>query len=283
MNELSREQVEQMVLEIIKWTGFHSQPIARYLEAMSATDAALREHLDDCRENSKLCEGHLWTALNEKDAELKQLRHRVSELEKQLDGPTVDYWQKMYVDMQMEANKRFQDWSRLQQNFDTLTARLREVEKERHTHYQTVLACDKGMTTLRQQLAEVTQELDAYRSGGVTEELLRQHDGFLKLGTGYTIVRTEDWNERLHYAHEIEERDTQLAKAKQDLQDALLCKNWEEIYQWHVARHQQLAALQAVSSAQGERIKYLESAPQRAMDEWLDIEIQKEKAKQAQP
>lgn len=40
----------------------------------------------------------------------------------------------------------------------------------------------------RQQLAEVTAERDAYRHGGLTEEILRRHDGYLKVGRGCAIV-----------------------------------------------------------------------------------------------
>lgn len=49
----------------------------------------------------------------------------------------------------------------------------------------------------RQRIAQLEAEVAAYRNGGVTEELLRRHDGFIKVGKGCVIVR-EDEHAELH-------------------------------------------------------------------------------------
>lgn len=56
------------------------------------------------------------------------------------------------------------------------------------------------------ELAALTQECEAYRSGGVTEELLRKGDGFLKVGTGCTVVRSEEWDALTARVRELEQR-----------------------------------------------------------------------------
>ena len=41
-------------------------------------------------------------------------------------------------------------------------------------------------------IKRLQEERDAYRKGGVTEEILRRNDGFIKLGNGCTVVREEE-------------------------------------------------------------------------------------------
>lgn len=43
-------------------------------------------------------------------------------------------------------------------------------------------------------IAELEQELTAYRTDGVTEALLRKQDGYLKIGRGCVVVREDEWN-----------------------------------------------------------------------------------------
>jgi hypothetical protein len=46
---------------------------------------------------------------------------------------------------------------------------------------------------LRIQLTAMTAERDAFITGGVTEELLRKQDGFLKVGKGCLLVLKDDY------------------------------------------------------------------------------------------
>lgn len=45
------------------------------------------------------------------------------------------------------------------------------------------------------QVDKINEELAAYRTGGVTEEILRRNDGCIKVGQGCVIVREDEWNE----------------------------------------------------------------------------------------
>mgnify|MGYP001580645130 FL=1 len=47
----------------------------------------------------------------------------------------------------------------------------------------------------RQQLTEAQRELEQWRSGGITEELLRKQDGHLKLGNGCVIVIESEFDQ----------------------------------------------------------------------------------------
>ena len=55
-----------------------------------------------------------------------------------------------------------------------------------------LLAHDAALRTTIEQQA---QELKAWRTGGVTEEILRKHDGWLKVGKGCLIVREDELHE----------------------------------------------------------------------------------------
>ena len=46
---------------------------------------------------------------------------------------------------------------------------------------------------LRQRIVAIEAELKAYRHGGITEEILRRNDGYIKVGQGCVIVRESDW------------------------------------------------------------------------------------------
>jgi len=48
----------------------------------------------------------------------------------------------------------------------------------------------------------VIQELLAYRQGGLTEEILRRHDGSIKVGRGISFVLTSDRDAALSVADE---------------------------------------------------------------------------------
>ncbi len=57
---------------------------------------------------------------------------------------------------------------------------------------------------------QLKAELDAYRRGGLTEEILRRHDGYIKLTNGCAIVRGEEYTQL----------KAELAQCQQDLKDA---------------------------------------------------------------
>lgn len=66
--------------------------------------------------------------------------------------------------------------------FQELTA-----EKSLHTATQ---ACLEARV---REVETLTKELYQWRTAGVTEELLRRHDGSIKVGRGCVLVREEDW------------------------------------------------------------------------------------------
>jgi hypothetical protein len=41
--------------------------------------------------------------------------------------------------------------------------------------------------------AQLKAELDSWREGGLTEDILRRHDGYIKVGKGCVIVREEEY------------------------------------------------------------------------------------------
>ena len=42
-------------------------------------------------------------------------------------------------------------------------------------------------------VADLNEELKAYREGGITEEILRRNDGYIKIGTGCVVVVEEEF------------------------------------------------------------------------------------------
>lgn len=61
---------------------------------------------------------------------------------------------------------------------------------------------DNLIKTLERAVADSTQELTQWREGGVTEDLLRKQDGYLKVGRGCLLVRDDDYrNLRQSHAH----------------------------------------------------------------------------------
>lgn len=50
---------------------------------------------------------------------------------------------------------------------------------------------------LEKELAAALEELNAYRHGGLTEEILRRNDGYIKVGAGVSFVLTSDINPKL--------------------------------------------------------------------------------------
>lgn len=46
-----------------------------------------------------------------------------------------------------------------------------------------------------QRIAELEAEVHTWRRGGMTEELLRRQDGFLKVGKGCVLIREDDYAE----------------------------------------------------------------------------------------
>ena len=49
--------------------------------------------------------------------------------------------------------------------------------------------------SLEDENAQLKEELDAYRKGGLTEDILRRHNGSIKLANGCTIVRDEEYTQ----------------------------------------------------------------------------------------
>lgn len=84
-----------------------------------------------------------------------------------------------------------------------LRAKLKAVEQSKATWI--CQAHQSEFDRLEQQLATVTQERDAFIKGGVTEELLRAHDGYIKVGRGCVLVREDDWQQLAAVTHERNE------------------------------------------------------------------------------
>lgn len=58
-------------------------------------------------------------------------------------------------------------------------------------------ARDDACKQLEKELAAALEELNAYRHGGLTEEILRRNDGYIKVGAGVSFVLTSDINPKL--------------------------------------------------------------------------------------
>jgi hypothetical protein len=67
---------------------------------------------------------------------------------------------------------------------------------------------------MRTQLAQVTAERDAFILGGVTEDLLRKHDGYIKIGRGCCVTLEDEW---LAHQRQLAERDATIAQLEADL------------------------------------------------------------------
>lgn len=52
---------------------------------------------------------------------------------------------------------------------------------------------EKLIERLEQENTQLKAELGAYRNGGLTEDILRRHDGCIRLAKGCTIVRDEEY------------------------------------------------------------------------------------------
>jgi hypothetical protein len=61
-------------------------------------------------------------------------------------------------------------------------------------------------------IAAQQHELTQWRDGGITEELLRKQDGFLKLGKGCCIVIEQQWNEREGKLVQLEQQKETLTR-----------------------------------------------------------------------
>lgn len=60
-------------------------------------------------------------------------------------------------------------------------------------------ACENDLKSAWQRIVELSSELDAanaelklWREGGVTEEILRKNDGYIRIGQGCAIVLAND-------------------------------------------------------------------------------------------
>ena len=56
------------------------------------------------------------------------------------------------------------------------------MKQNGHEHWELADICSR----------DHAEELKAYREGGVTEEILRRNDGYIKVGKGCAIVRASD-------------------------------------------------------------------------------------------
>ena len=211
-----------------------------------------------------------------------------------------------------------QDWTNVQLKLNAANKQLAEVIKERDAAMQIPTAKLDAITLTQldlchQQLTEITKERDALRLrinavDREHEELQKDKNTIVNLieGDG-ALVKAQEVTARWKLKQQLEE----MTKERDEL-DALIIKavnerdaarkQYNACHQLHIEAleeceeknimmlkvraidaEQQLAYLQTVSTQQGERIRELEAAPQRAMDEWLDNEMKKDKAKKAQP
>jgi hypothetical protein len=58
-------------------------------------------------------------------------------------------------------------------------------------------ASEAAYKQLEKELAAALEELNAYRNGGLTEEILRRNDGCIKVGAGVSFVLTSEINPKL--------------------------------------------------------------------------------------
>lgn len=64
---------------------------------------------------------------------------------------------------------------------------------ERLQHFVDSSAWAVETEALKQKRDSLAQELSAYRQTGLTEEILRRHDGFIKIGNGCMVVISEEY------------------------------------------------------------------------------------------
>lgn len=80
---------------------------------------------------------------------------------------------------------------------DVIREQQRELLQWRWAAKQCGAADGNGLVLMWQAQQEIIgalkNDLSAYRNAGVTEELLRRHDGFIKVGKGCVLVREEDY------------------------------------------------------------------------------------------
>ena len=137
-------------------------------------------------------------------------------------------------------------------------AELAAMTREKDEAMGHAASMSNDVTHLGEQLATAqaqAQELKAWRTGGVTEEILRKHDGWLKVGKGCLIVREDELHELKQTVTRLEEEleayawtiSPTMAQAKIDGQNQQLAKAALLIQQ-----------LQATLAAREERIRELE-------------------------
>lgn len=73
-------------------------------------------------------------------------------------------------------------------------ATLNDLTQRLHKTADDIAVQGKLWAELANALASAWAELQAYRQGGVTEEILRRNDGCIKVGRGCVIVLESDWN-----------------------------------------------------------------------------------------
>jgi len=110
---------------------------------------------------------------------------------------------KYLADVRLQEIERFAKMLEAEPSRATLTV---EIEKQRRENLQLkndIAHLQQQSEAFRQTLKRngdlqaenerLRAELEAYRTNGVTEEILRRHDGTIKLGNGCVIVRDDEW------------------------------------------------------------------------------------------
>lgn len=92
-----------------------------------------------------------------------------------------------------------------------LTAKVEATEAE-CASWRKVLEDERAHA--QQRLEVVTQERDVLIQGGVTEELLRRQDGYLKVGKGCVIVRADDYSAMCGHRDSLDGVQVQLTTAQ---------------------------------------------------------------------
>ena len=204
---LTREQV------IERANIVHDGGLCSIALEWSTTDAALRAEVEE-----------VTLRRSETIAMCDQLRAEIDRLR----GERTD--DQLHTD-NIELRVRCEAAERTRDTANKYIARIMKLEEcirdDQTSHPLNVLShtgvsfVEKAVKWYQQQLATMTQERDtamrvsnAFLEGGVTEELLRRHDGHIKLAKGCCIVIEEEWSNLLRRLAERVALVKELEKAR---------------------------------------------------------------------
>lgn len=176
MSELSRDTVELIALSFMDDGMSYEQRQA--MQRLVDSDAALR-----AKQEASEAECASWRTVlnNERDAARQRLEAMTEDRDRALCALSQVEDAQAYSRQQLAASEQ----------------RAKEAEAKWHraaTHDSSIDEAEV-IHELKQRLAASEAECNQWRSGGITEELLRRQDGHIKLGKGCVIVIESEFDQ----------------------------------------------------------------------------------------